>query len=595
MHRHSLSRALIALTVCAAATGCGGEDAATGDEENIAETKAIFGDDRVGAKLASAPRSIPGTYPEVEELFGIGRKCSNDDSKEIYVVEESSSRAGGEQKITEALMPRAIVTGCNTDRQNPDSAINSFGLMVALFSSPDAPNAAEHDPMVLSPVEVMALDMTTGLYNFYVFEDNGAGSPGTVNRIQLRPDDTVVRYRVEPGKKMTTEEVPDRACQNCHANMGPVMNELSEPWTNWVSTHKQLPEAELAGETRSIVDEAIALDGGHNRSSFANDLEPTMRAAMRVWIDGLPGKPRSGFGPAVADGDQPGGIAGLLESVFCQTELNYASAATTVPVELFVDPAAVAGAGIAPPNAYAIDVFPTQLPVRSEMDKRIEKYLIKQKYVSLRTATAIRIVDDTMDVFSSLRCGLYDEVKNGLPSAPADVDAHVRKILSAKVASGEIPAGPGASYISALIDPQRSSEAQKAAQTAYYDDARARFQADAALLETAAGRAELRKRVTFRKEAAKKMFPGPKNPLPILEAETGSTSGAGGSGAGGSGAGGSGGGACAHDECAPGDALDAACSPCAAAVCATDPVCCQSTYDDICVGIAEMTAACACN
>ncbi|MBI4704238.1 MAG: hypothetical protein HY744_24270 [Deltaproteobacteria bacterium] len=40
---------------------------------------------------------------------------------------------------------------------------------------------------------------------------------------------------------------------------------------------------------------------------------------------------------------------------------------------------------------------------------------------------------------------------------------------------------------------------------------------------------------------------------------------------------------CAHPVCKAGDALDAACEPCAAAVCASDPYCCDAQWDGTCV------------
>lgn len=45
-----------------------------------------------------------------------------------------------------------------------------------------------------------------------------------------------------------------------------------------------------------------------------------------------------------------------------------------------------------------------------------------------------------------------------------------------------------------------------------------------------------------------------------------------------------GGGANCHDQCTTGAAMDASCSPCVSQICADDPFCCQSSWDDICVG-----------
>jgi hypothetical protein len=42
--------------------------------------------------------------------------------------------------------------------------------------------------------------------------------------------------------------------------------------------------------------------------------------------------------------------------------------------------------------------------------------------------------------------------------------------------------------------------------------------------------------------------------------------------------------ACAHSTCASGVALSPSCSPCAATVCAVDPYCCQTSWDETCVG-----------
>ena len=56
--------------------------------------------------------------------------------------------------------------------------------------------------------------------------------------------------------------------------------------------------------------------------------------------------------------------------------------------------------------------------------------------------------------------------------------------------------------------------------------------------------------------------------------------------------GGGGGLGCAHDECAQGGPLDASCSGCAQAVCDADPVCCDSVWDDVCVGEADQFCGC---
>ncbi|NUO50977.1 MAG: hypothetical protein HOV80_19150, partial [Polyangiaceae bacterium] len=363
-----LAPLILASSLAALAGGC--EEEETGDEQNVAETKELFGDDRVADVLKGHLDKVPRNFKEFEKLFGVGRECKRTDSKEIFVVEESSSRASGEQHETDMLLPRSIVTGCNTGDGNPESepSYMSYSLMAALFSSPDVEGAANGDPMVFDRVEVMALDRKTGLYNFYVMTPSSdKNKAGILQRVQLRPDGDVYTYTKDPTKKrMATKKSADALCHNCHVNMGPLMNEMHEPWTNWVSTHKTLPASanELSGETLSIVNESAAVDGSHSRLSLANDLEKTMTAAIRAWNEGPTESPELGFIQANIDGDQPQGVDGLLQSVFCETELQYASTFSTVPLELFMDPGAVAGGGFLPPAAYSSEKFPVLMPVR---------------------------------------------------------------------------------------------------------------------------------------------------------------------------------------------------------------------------------------
>ena len=520
----STARRLAGLVLAVAASapaagGGGGAAAGVGAEQDVREKVTLWGNDRVADVLKKSPDKVPGTYPEVEKLFGIGRACARQDSKEIFVVEEPSSRATGEQESTSQVLPRAVITGCNTDRQDPESVRQSFSLMVALVSSPDAPHAAEGDPMVLEPVEVMALDTKTGLYNFYVFESNGSGKPGTVTRIMRDATDRVLELEKLPGKAATKRVSEDRRCFNCHVAGGPLMNEMTEPWTNWVSTHKMLPEeSSLTGETASIVTEAAALHGEHSRSSLANDLEQTMRAAIRTWVYGASDAAGSGFGQMMLDGTQPGGMPQMLRSVFCQTELGFMSSSDTVPLELFVDPAAVSGAGFVKPTAYPSEPFEL-LPVRSEMDKRIEAFLQKTGYLTARTITAIRLVDDENDIFSSARCALHAEAVEGLPAAPADVDAHLRKLLLAKHAAGALPAmsAPRSAYLAALLDGAIPDASLAKPRAAYFAEAKLRFEKATAQLTTSKGRAKLAARLDARQMAAHEMFPDSANPLPVLD------------------------------------------------------------------------------
>lgn len=516
---------LVAALMLGATGGCDDEESVeTGDELDVTETKTLFGDDRVADVLNGHLDKVPRNWAEFETLFGIGRACKRQDSKEIFVVEESSTRATGATEEVEGLMPRAVVTGCNTGDMpnNGEPQYQSFSLMAALFSSPDVPNASKGDPMVFDRVEVMALDRKTGLYNFYLMTPSAdPKAPGTLQRIQLRPDGSIYVYTKDPAKKkLSSKKSADRMCNNCHQNMGPLFNEMHEPWTNWVSTHKTLPESasKLTGETRSIVNEAASIDGKHSRLSLANDFEKVITAGMRVWNEGYATDPKLGFVQATIDGDQPGGVKKLLKSVFCETELQYASAFSTVPLELFVDPGAVAGGSFQPPASYSTNVFPILMPVRSDMDKRIETSLIKKKVVSQKTTIAVRLLDDRNDIFSKARCDLYAPATSGLPTDVTKVDGHLRAFLRARVDS-VYPPGARREYGKVLLDDAASLEAVKSARTAYLGTMATLLKDDAAKLQTVQGRDELKSRSQLRKDAAHVMFNQDANPMPIVHDE----------------------------------------------------------------------------
>ena len=49
----------------------------------------------------------------------------------------------------------------------------------------------------------------------------------------------------------------------------------------------------------------------------------------------------------------------------------------------------------------------------------------------------------------------------------------------------------------------------------------------------------------------------------------------------------SGGGSTCHDECTEGSAMDFDCSGCTEAICNEDPYCCDTEWDDVCVGMVD--------
>jgi hypothetical protein len=505
---------------------CAGELPQTADDQELAETIGVFGLDRVTDALKGKPKSVPADFAQYEALFKVGRKCARQETKEIFIVEESSTREGGKQVYnTNQLLPRAVITGCNTTPENPDAIQKSFELMAALISSPNAKNAGKGDPMLLTPVEVLALDRRTGTYNFYVMVPQGSGLPGKLVRVMRMPDGKIRQFEMGADGKSKASTVPVNPCFSCHVNGGPLMNEMARPWENWVSVLNQLPKGKLTGETQKIVSEAA--DSTHSRASLANDLEPIMRTGIQVWIDGnldpskSPPRATTGFGQMTLEGTMPGGLGHLLKSSFCETELQYVSTHESQPMELFVDPEAATFAGVTlvAPDA-APDLQVKLMPQRSEHDRATEVHLLKRGYMTVGTRLAIRLIDEENDIFSSARCGLWKEAVTavGKPAKPSDGAVKIAAFLNKKAKDNKLGTISKArrDYIIALTDPKATDEVLEAKRTAWQSEFEARYEKARAQVESTAGIAALEKKVKTRQDKARAMFPGDATPLPLF-------------------------------------------------------------------------------
>jgi hypothetical protein len=371
---------VMSLAAGAAACSAAPDDGPSTDEGEVKVDKDFYGNDRVGAVLKGHPELIPASFPDFEKLFKVGRECKRVDSKEIFVVEESQTRLSlnvpeenMHDLVKTTLMPRAVVTGCNTgDLTDPASVKASYSLFAALISDPNMHEAAQGDTMRMWPLEVMALDETTGIYNFYVFEPVNRpadvwatlppGTPGKVTRIFRAKEDRpgkanqgefkVFQQTLERGKPPSTVVQPaggGKRCFNCHPNGAPLMNEIVDPWTNWVSFKNTLPKTQLWSTTKELVSEAVP-DSAKGTSSLANDLEPIMRSAIQNFVFGPKGTKTQGWALRTLKGELPGGLPHMLESVFCQTELNYGSASSAIPMEVFLDPDVAGLFGMTPPR-----------------------------------------------------------------------------------------------------------------------------------------------------------------------------------------------------------------------------------------------------
>lgn len=522
---------------------CGDENRTPSPPADPVAAAGLFGDDRVGDLLGQHLDRAPASLAQFEELFGVGRRCRREESHEVFIIEEASSRRGGVQKPS-PVQPRAVFTGCSTDAADPKRDQVTASLFVAVISSPDAPHAATGDSMITDDVEVMATDRTSGLYNFYVFRPSSGGAPGVVQRIVQHPDGTVEERTQGLGQALDTRPAQGRRCLSCHGSFDPLMNELSDPWTHWVSV--RTPKAQstgLTGDTLSIVEEARASDGAHTRVSFASALEVTVRVGLHDLVAGLPERPGSGLGwwvlrggvagaggapvpatptastmdgtvaPPAPNGDEVVDARRALRSVFCDTALNFTSPVESAPLELFVDPAVILTEGIARPVIPIAPAALFQMPIRSELDLQMEQFLVARGFLTAPLALAARVVDDRRDALSTTRCALWSQLSPG-PKARGPWVEDVRRVLAAAAAA--TPAGPKRDYLQALVDPTASPASLEAPRKAYADDVRRWVRDDARLLETDTGRQVLVDRVKSLKAAAAVLFPTDANPLPVF-------------------------------------------------------------------------------
>lgn len=543
MKAHKLTTLLVGACLVVAGAACSSsadDDGAAADEGAVNASKDFYGNDRVGAALKGHPEKIPATFLDFEKLFGVGRECKRVDSHETFIVEESQTRLQlnvpeenmHDVKATK-LMPRAVVTGCNTgDLSDPNSVKNSYSLFAALISDPDMHGSPQGDTMRMWPLEVMALDESTGLYNFYVFEpavmpsdpwaEVPLGTKGKVTRIFRAVEDRpgkanqgelkVFQQKLEPGKTVAAPVQPaggGKRCFNCHPNGAPLMNEIRDPWTNWVSFKKTLPSATMSGVTQQLVAEAVP-NPENGRSSLANDLEPIMRAAIHNYVYGPKSTKTVGWAQKTLNGEQPGGLEHMLESVFCQTELNYASATQVWPLETFFDPDAAEKLGLSMPAS--IGPIPFQMPVRSIRDRETERWLVDHGYLAQPDTLAIRLLDDENDIFSTPRCKVLDSLRGKLPSEPEAVNKAIREaVKSAATTMPWVSTQPGRkAYIDALLTPGVRREV---AERAYLAELGGRYNTADKSIDA------VRKKEASRKAKARAMFDNPRSsPLPILDA-----------------------------------------------------------------------------
>ncbi len=487
-------------------------------------TISMWGNDRIGDILRASPERAPSNLAEFERLFEVGRQCGADGSKEIFLIEEARTRNFVAARNLEPgdITPRLIMTGCNSSPHTTSGVRRSISLMAIAIGTPRSSHRAQSidawAPFANVPIEAIAIDRTTGRYNFYIFKSS-AKERGIVTRIvpsratSGEIDGAVslsnIAGREEPGRLV----LKNRACFNCHINGAPIMNELTDPWDNWVSSNtSDVATARAVETTLNLAVNSTSAGRGAQRISLAGELEQTIRHALRTWASGF----------AAETSRAPVGVGPLFQSVFCETQLNFESPSAGIPFELVGDPDALAGFAFAQADAPLGIPLAFKTPIRSEQDRAVDRWLQLHGYLDRGTALAIRLIDDDIDVFSSARCSLFGELEARLKPPvrdPLRVAEIVRRYLKEKLAMGrfgDAHAARGA-FIAALLESNGDilSERVAEAQAAYSREFEVRHTEKLAQFTDRAGLAELHKRLAQRFEKAQAMFPK-EGPLPDL-------------------------------------------------------------------------------
>jgi hypothetical protein len=281
------------------------------------------------------------------------------------------------------------------------------------------------------------------------------------------------------------------------------MNELSEPWTNWISPKKSLSTDKMSGLTKELVANA----------SFADQFEGIIRAATAEYVSG--DAKTKGWLQRTLSGALPGGVAKMVRPLFCENELNYLSSDSTkgVPAQVWFDPSVTAQSDVVFPPAPAGNVaVPFLFPIRSVYDESAQEALVDAGFVDFDVAVAIRLLDDENDIFSPQRCGVFDTVSSQLKTLgdkpqPAAVASLIKNVVTQKLGSMQIQPARLA-YIKVRL----SGADHDAAQDAYNAELLTRWQK---MDQTTTG---IGPKETKRKSQAKAMFPGnvTNSPLPTL-------------------------------------------------------------------------------
>jgi hypothetical protein len=386
-------------------------------------------DDPFSKHVLRPGRKCPTTFADVMAKLKDNDKTSCEEAQTRVVSERS-------QVLGEGDAFRLIVTRACDGRRAHELIFSVFGVDAG-------------DTELPADVEVVALDATRGVYNYYALEDGEWAFFGdSIDLLEGPGDDG------------------ERRCATCHPGGGLVMKELESPWLHWEGHNDTPGAAEFVERHAAIL--------GKKRDGI--NMESLVRAGNRVWTP-----------KRIEHLRKDGAVKDLLRPLFCTMDVNLDSGAEfpspvdntqggteieDVPSEFLSDltfreidvspldyRALVAAAnqrvagGGAPLRTKdgkpAVDtVFDFAFPETGALDKDAIAALVEAGVIDDELRKDVLMVDFTRPVFSTDRCGLLELVPE-LPAAER-TPAKLREGLLA--ALGSPRAGTPAAWLAANLE-----------------------------------------------------------------------------------------------------------------------------------------------
>ncbi len=380
----------------------------------------LLEDDPVGRAL-KAMEAPPRDWADLEQALSLGRFCPGS-HRGVYLIEEAQIRPEGIVSHTPDPLPRFLLTGCPGDDETPEHEV-----FAVLISDTDRPLS---DPLNDQVVELMGWHSESQRYAFYRLRFQ-SGSLVMLERFVESAPTQVHRLKWRSSENSVVVDTPEIHCGQCHHQMEPVLNELRQPWANWLSSEKARPLRDYDGITAEYIE----------ISSRANALE-------RVILAGVDRTLGDTSRPARVDWLLEESLEEALRPLFCPTTINVRSAGPSFPTEAIVDPVGLAaGVSVHLPSQFSPDVL---VPVRGETDRQMERRLRQKGVVQPTTIEALRLVDYRHGTFSTVRCDLYPRLLERLHEHPTLLDDALRELLRDHLRERELH--PALDLARALLD-----------------------------------------------------------------------------------------------------------------------------------------------